>query len=331
MEPFNIAVSKFIENMKQYDYNMIHYGHESSEVDCEHFSAITNKELPPPHEGAMMKEHPAYTQLFCNRVSDRLHKVKQPGDMVLCFYGISHQAAVKEHMDLKIVEPSIGYLLECVFAPYKGFTSYSQMHYYNGLYQQMLQPSWWDAVIPNAFTVNEFEFCDDKEDYFVYLGRISQDKGIHLAIQITEKLGKKLVIAGPGSLQDLGYASIPAHVECVGYVNVEQRKELLKKASCLIAATHYIEPFGNIVVEAMLSGTPVITTDWGGFVDTVQQGVTGYRCKDFKTFLEAGNNIKNINPRACREWAESKFSDEVVHKQFDTWLQKLKHMDFYHV
>ena len=331
MEPFNIAVGKFIRNMKQYDYNIIHYGHESSKVDCEHFTAVTNQELVPPREGDLLLEDKRYSYIFSQRVNNQLHKVKKPGDMILCFYGISHQAAVAEHADLKIIEPSIGYLLECVFAPYRGFTSYSQMHYYYGYHKQMLQPSWYDEVIPNAFTVEEFDFSANKEDYFVYLGRITPDKGIDLAIQITHKIGKKLIVAGPGDLRQIGYKSIPSHVECIGYVNPDQRKQLLKNATCLIAATHYLEPFGNIVVEAMLSGTPVITTDWGGFVDTVQHGITGYRCKDFKTFVEAANNIKNISPQACRDWAVANYSDQVVHQKFDNWLQKIRRMDFYRV
>ena len=331
MEPFNIAVGKFIRNMKDYGYNIIHYGHESSQVESEHYSVITNSELPPPDDGGLLiGQNPAYAEIFGQRVSERLHKIKKPGDMVLCFYGNSHAKAVAEHQDLKILEPSIGYLLECVFAPYRAFVSYSQMHYYYGLKGQMLQPSWFDTVIPNAFTINEFEYSNNKEDYFVYLGRIQPDKGIHLAIQLTERVGKRLIVAGPGSLNSLGYKEVPKHVECVGYVDVDQRRKLLSKAQALIAATTYLEPFGNIVVEAMLSGTPVITSDWGGFADNVNQGVTGYRCKDMKEFLHAAENISNLDPANCRKWAVDNFSDEVVHKKFDTWLQRIQYLDFYH-
>ena len=119
-------------------------------------------------------------------------------------------------------------------------------------------------------------------------------------------------------------------MECVGYVDVDQRRKLLSKAQALIAATTYLEPFGNIVVEAMLSGTPVITSDWGGFADSVNQGVTGYRCKDMKEFIYAAENISNLDTANCRKWAVANFSDEVVHKKFDTWLQRIQHLDFYH-
>jgi glycosyltransferase involved in cell wall biosynthesis len=251
--------------------------------------------------------------------------------MVLCFYGAAHQAATQNHGDLHILEPSIGYYPESIFAPYRAFVSYSQMHYFYGVHKMILKPSWYDAVIPNAFTPEEFTVSDSKDDYFVYLGRIIRDKGIDLCIQMTEKIGKRLIIAGPGDIRDLGYDKIPAHVEQVGYVNPEQRKNLLSRAQALLAPTHYVEPFGNIVAEALFCGTPAITSDWGGFVDTVVPGVTGYRCKDFKSFVEAAQTVHKLDPQICRQWAEQNFSDDVVHTQFDSWLQKILINNFYHV
>jgi glycosyltransferase involved in cell wall biosynthesis len=97
-----------------------------------------------------------------------------------------------------------------------------------------------------------------------------------------------------------------------------------------MAPTHYLEPFGNIVAEAQFCGTPVITTDWGGFVDSVVPGVTGFRCKDFKSFVEAGNTVQKLDPQNCRDWAMQNFSDEVVHNKFDAWLQKIIRQDFYY-
>jgi len=331
MEPFNVAVLKFIENMRKYDhYELVHYGHESSQVNCEHVTAVTNSEMPPPDDSALFLENALAKAAFSKRVDAELTRRKKPNDMVLCFYGSSHIDATENHSDLFICEPSIGYPPNSVFAPYRAFVSYSQMHYYYGLKGQLLSPSWYDAVIPNAFTPSEFEVSSKKEDYFVYLGRVNYDKGIDLCIQVTKYLGKKLVIAGPASnLQHLGYSKVPEHVELVGYVNPEQRKMLLSKAQCLMAPTHYIEPFGNIVAEAQFCGTPVLTTDWGGFVDSVVQGVTGYRCKDFKSFVEAASVVDQLDSNLCRQWAEQNFSDDVVHKQFDDWLQKILRKSFY--
>jgi glycosyltransferase involved in cell wall biosynthesis len=332
MEPFNVAAMKFVSNMRNRGYNIIHYGHESAEVDCENEICITNNELPPPENGDLFLHKPHLIERYNERASQIIKKRKKSGDMILAFYGQANKATMDEHPDLFLLEPSIGYPPEAVFAPYRAFVSYSQMHYYYGLHRMILSPSWYDAVIPNAFTPSEFEFNDKKDDYFVYLGRVNYDKGIDLCVQVTKHIGKRLIIAGPAKdLTHLGYSQIPSHVESVGYVGPKERSELLSKAQCLMAPSHYIEPFGNIVAEAQFCGTPVLTTDWGGYVDSVVHGVTGYRCKDFKSFVECANLVSQLSPITCRTWAMQNFSDTVVHDKFDEWLQKIIRKNFYYV
>jgi glycosyltransferase involved in cell wall biosynthesis len=278
----------------------------------------------------LFAHNPSLVKVFCQRTQEQLQQRYRPGDLILCFYGLDHQAAVQGIDQATVIEPSIGYRTECVFAPYRVFTSYAQMHYFYGQNNMLLTPSWQDDVIPNAFSPDEFEYSDQKQNYCLYLGRISADKGIHLAIQLTEYTGQQLIIAGPGDLTSLGIESVPRHVVMHGYANVEQRRALLRDAKALIAPTHYVEPFGNIVVEALMSGTPVITSDWGGFVDTNVHGVTGYRCRNFSDFVSAVRNIDKISSQTCRDWAMSNFSETVVHDKFDQYFQRIAARNFYH-
>lgn len=332
MEPFNVAAMKFISNMRTRGYDMVHYGHESAEVECEHEICVTNDEFNPPEHGDLFLHRPHLIDIYNTRASDALGRRKKPGDMILAFYGQANKATMDAHQDLFLLEPSVGYAPEAVFTPFRAFVSYSQMHYYYGLHRMMLKPSWYDEVIPNAFTPEEFTYNDKKGDYFVYLGRVNFDKGIDLCIQVTKHIGKKLIIAGPtNDLRHLGYHETPSHVECVGYVGPEERSKLLGGAQCLMAPSHYIEPFGNIVAEAQFCGTPVLTSDWGGYVDSVVQGVTGYRCKDFKSFVDSASIVNQLSPLMCRQWAMQNFSDAVVHDKFDVWLQKIQRNNFYHV
>jgi glycosyltransferase involved in cell wall biosynthesis len=185
-------------------------------------------------------------------------------------------------------------------------------------------------VIPNAFTPEEFEYSENKSDYFLYLGRVTSDKGVDLAIQMTQYTGQQLIIAGPGDLAGLNYNTVPKHVTMYGYANAEQRKQLVRDARALIAPTYYIEPFGNIVVEALMSGTPVITTDWGGFTETNLQGITGYRCRSFLEFVTAVEQIDQISHQACRDHAMANYSESVVHDQFDRYFQRIASQNFYH-
>jgi glycosyltransferase involved in cell wall biosynthesis len=84
-----------------------------------------------------------------------------------------------------------------------------------------------------------------------------------------------------------------------------------------------------MVVEGFMSGTPAITTDWGGFTETVQHGFTGFRCRTFRDIVFAINNIDRIDKKACREWAVNNCSDQVVHDRFDEYFKNLEDLNFY--
>lgn len=315
IDPFAVHAFKYIKHLSQH-YHMIHYGLEGSIVDCEHIDV-------PPIKG------PLDCSDFNRVAGEEIAKRKEPGDIIACFFGVDNKAACLMNQDCKWVEPSIGYRANGVFSNYRVFTSYANMHFYYGERGMLMSPSWFDAVIPNPFTISEFEYCADKEDYFLYLGRVVEEKGITLAIQATQKLGKRLIVAGPATnLKHVGFDKIPSHVELVGYVDAEKRKELLKKAKAILGLTYYVEPFGNMVIEANLCGTPAITTDWGGFTETVLEGQTGYRARDFKSLLTAIESVDKIDPWKCREWGLN-FSDEKIHHRHHLYLQKVIRNNFY--
>lgn len=319
IDPFSIAVVKFIKNMTRLGWNCVHYGTTGSEVDCELVVCLNNIDS---------NRHTAIEKY--NRVAaEEIKKRKKAGDLIMCFHGWENRVAAEANNDLPIVEPSIGYDTKAVFAPYRVFVSYAQMHMFYGERGMLMTPSWYDAVIPNAFTPSEFEFNAKKKDYILYFGRVIENKGLHIAIQATEKTGHNLIVAGPGALSDIGYKEVPSHVKCVGLCNAEQRKILMRDAMAIIGPTYYVEPFGNMVAEGYFSGTPAITTDWGGFTETVIQGKTGFRCREMKEFVNALNNIGNIDPQDCRDWADATYSEEVVHAQFDDYFKKILAGTFY--
>lgn len=319
IDPFSIATIKFIDNMTQLGWNCIHYGTIGCEVSCE--TVICLEQIYPNRTTSV--DH------YNRKAAAEIQKRKKHGDLIMCFHGWENQIAAEANKDLPIIEPSIGYDHKAVFAPYRVFVSYAQMHMFYGQRDLLMSPSWWDTVIPNAFTPSEFEYTDMKSDYFLYFGRVIKNKGIDIAIQATEKTGQKLVVAGPGSLADLGYKSTPEHVVCTGLVGAEKRKELMKNARAIIGPTYYVEPFGNMVAEGYFCGTPAITTDWGGFTETVINNVTGFRCREFKEFVAAINNITDIDPAVCRKYAMTNYAETVVHEKFDNYFNKISTGDFY--
>lgn len=317
IDALGVAVSKFIDNIQKFGWQCIHYGVEGCEANCETvICGDPSAELTAPYN---------------IKAGEAIKQRKQPGDLLLCFYGHDNRQAAEMNSDMTIIEPNIGYDHSAVFAPYRVFTSYALMHMYYGHKGMLMNPSWFDTVIPNSFDPDEFEFNADKADYLLYFGRVIESKGVHLAIQAAEYTKKQLVIAGPGSLNQLGYDKIPNNVVCLGPCDIKHRKTLMKNACAIIGPTYYVEPFGNMVVEGYFSGTPAITTDWGGFTETVVNGITGFRCRDFAEIIHAIENVNTIDPHVCKKWAEDNYSDSVIYKKYHKYLQKITARNFYKV
>jgi glycosyltransferase involved in cell wall biosynthesis len=312
VDPFSSIIWNFVDNIQKYGYKTIHYGISGSNVLGEHVECPSGE------------QYNAFA-------GSRIKETKSQNDLILCFYGHGNKNAALMNSDLKIIEPSIGYRTNGVFAPYRVFTSYGHMHFFYGERGMLMDPSWFDEVIPNAFKVDEYTYKPKKEDYLLIFGRVIEEKGIHLAIQIANHLNQKLIIAGPGSPNLLGYATLPKNVEYVGIADREMRRKLMANAKALLAPTYYVEPFGNMVVDALMSGTPVITTDWGGFLDTNPDRRTGFRCRSFSDFIHAVENIDMVDPWECRVFAEDNFSEKVVYKKFDNYLKKVIMNNFYHI
>jgi glycosyltransferase involved in cell wall biosynthesis len=221
------------------------------------------------------------------------------------------------------VEPGIGYA-GGHWARFKIFESYAIYHAYYGINSVgTCMQDWYDVVIPNYFDTNDFEFSAEKNDYFLFLGRVYDGKGVNIAVQATEAIGAKLIIAGQNSLKEMGYTETPSHVTEIGYADIETRKRLMSRAKGAFVASLYNEPFGGVQVECLFSGTPTITTDWGSFTENNVHGVTGYRCRTFEHFTWAAKNIDKIDPQVCRDFAVNNFSLDVVAKKYEEYFQSV--------
>lgn len=304
-------VVKFCKMMKARGHHVIHYGHEDSDVECnEHVTVLTNEDFD-----RVYGHHDYKISFFKFDVNDEVYKTffknsiaaittrKEKHDFILPFWGSGVRPVCDAHQDLICVEPGIGYA-GGHWARWKVFESYAIYHAYYGLSAVgTCKQDWYDVVIPNYFDPDEFTYSAEKDDYFLFVGRIYEGKGIHIAIQITEKIGARLLVCGQGSLEEIGYKEIPDHVTYIGYVGKEQRRQLMSRAKGAFVISMYCEPFGGVQMEMLMSGTPTITTDWGAFTENNIHGVTGYRCRTFEQFCWAAKNINRISPEKCREWA----------------------------
>ena len=138
-----------------------------------------------------------------------------------------------------------------------------------------------------------------------------------------EEVGGRLIVAGAGGLtgnETRTGRPVSEYAELVGVVGPDERKRLMARAKATLAPSTFLEPFCGVQIESMLSGTPVISSDWGAFAEYNIHGVTGYRCRTFEHFTWAARNIHTIDPHACRAWAERNFSLERVADMYDEYF-----------
>lgn len=327
---FTQNIVNFCTMMSRRGHEIIHYGHRRSVVECAELVPVVEPETYDMLYGNVHDirnnqyvthgdDHPMYDLISGNTIYE-ISKRKRSGDYLLIFGGFWNKKIADAHGDMIVVEPAIGY--PGSFSNFKVYPSYACLHSF--VRDANLPVNHYHVVIPHYFDVDDFDPCQPKEDYFLFIGRLNFDKGITLAIDLTAKIGVRLKVCGQGNFQTLGYAKIPDHVDFVGYVGVEKRKELMAKAKCVLMATIYAEPFGCVVIESLLSGTPVLTHDWGGPGENNIHGVTGFKCRTFEQFEWAARNIHLINPRACREWAEKNFSFDKVGHMYEDYLESLQ-------
>lgn len=324
---FTQKVLKFCKMMTNLGHEVIHYGHELSEVQCtEHVTVVEDKWHKLTYGSRDENETYNFSNedlpyiIFYENACREIDARKKPGDFLLPFFGFGHKKVCDYHKDMIVVEPGIGYPHDH-FAPYKVFESYAMMHAYYGLEGVaycLSTPK--NVVIPNYFDDEDFEFNADKEDYFLYLGRVVLQKGITTVVDATRDAGVSLMVAGPTDSTYL--LDLPPHCHYFGFANASERKHLLKNAKALIIATKYVEPFGGVMVEALLSGTPVITPDCGAFVENNVDGLTGYRCRTYNDYVKAIRSIDSINNKICRAYGEQ-FLLEPIAKRYESYFQSI--------
>jgi glycosyltransferase involved in cell wall biosynthesis len=160
----------------------------------------------------------------------------------------------------------------------------------------------------NGVDPAEYEYGAAKGDYFLFLSNFRRDldKGLDVALALSEKMGFKLVVAGPGADDSLaesveGMCS-KARATYIGEVRNEKKAQLLAGARALLFPTKINEAFGLVMAEALISGTPVICSDRGACTELISPDV-GYVCGDLEQYERAINEVDKISPAACRDKA----------------------------
>jgi len=325
-------VFKMCKMMKALGYEVYHYGAEGSNPDCtEHIDVVSDAIQFQTYGGYDWKKEAfrhdpkdlAYRTFDENAIRE-INKRKGPKDLLLISMG-NYQKPIFDKVGMMGVEMGVGY--SGVFTDKRVFESYAWMHYIYGIMypnQGGCDGSFYDCVIPNYYDPADFEYSEKKDDYYLYVGRLIGRKGVHIAAQCCERIGAKLVIAGQGTEETVRACGVdPKKVEFIGYADAETRSRLMSKAKAIFVPTLYLEPFGGVNVEAAFCGTPAITTDFGGFTETVQHGKTGFRCHTMDDFCWAAKNVDKLDPKYIRDYAVNNYSLARVSLMYDEYFMKL--------
>lgn len=184
------------------------------------------------------------------------------------------------------------------------------------------------ATVYNGIDLSNITFREAPGDKLVHYGRIHNDKGTHLAIEVAKKCGIDLVIAG--IIQDHNYFDtlVKPHlnnssIQYIGPVNPTQRDALLKEAYAVIHLNLIPERFGLVMAESMAAGVPVIAMDLGSCREVIADKRTGYLVNDVEQAVEALGKIDRINRKKCRERVEQNFTIDCMVSNYEKVYEEI--------
>jgi len=178
------------------------------------------------------------------------------------------------------------------------------------------------AVVHHGLDLQDYPVGTGSGGYLLFVGRMSEDKGPHRAIEIARRAGYRLVIAA--KLRDAHEHAfftsrirpqLGRGVEFVGEVGGAERHHLMGEAVALLNPISWPEPFGLTVIEAGACGTPVVSFDAGACRETVRHGRSGWLVQDVRSAVQAIQRVDEVQRSGCRGWVEERFSSQrMVHR-----------------
>jgi len=178
------------------------------------------------------------------------------------------------------------------------------------------------CIIHNAVDTDFFTFSPSPSEpaYAVFLGRLTKNKGVHLAIDVARRAGIHLKIAGNVSTREergLEYfeqtvrPELGRDCEWVGEVDDMQKRELLHGACALLFPIKWAEPFGIVMAESLACGTPVVALRRASVPEVIRHGVNGFICENVDEMVTALRDIRSLSRARCREDAVERFGAKI--------------------
>lgn len=174
--------------------------------------------------------------------------------------------------------------------------------------------------------VDQWPYSLEKGDELIHIAKIARYKAQHLAILAAQRSGRKLLLAG--NVEDRLYynavvrplVALSRRVRYAG--EIDGTAAHLQRAAALVQTPRWFDAFPFVVLEALASATPVIALASGGLPEQVCHGETGFLCNSVGELAEAYRRLPEIDPRACRDYAETHFSSRRMAEEYVSLYEK---------
>lgn len=327
---YTTKVRRFCQMMAG-DFDIVLYAGEENEAPCRELVPLATREwqsslgFDGPDDYLAVDWDPVgplfghWNARLAAAIGERLH----PGDLVLLITGTPHVPLRYALPSATFVEFGVGY--EGVAFDHLVFESNAWRCAVDGWRHgaNRADPDPRHVVIPNYFDPEDFPLVTEPGDYALYLGRLTARKGWRIAQAAAEEAGVRFVCAGQGDETFDGYG------EYLGPVSGKEAAELLGHARVVLCPTRYLEPFCGVHIEAMLCGTPVATSDWGVFPETVTP-YTGTRCRlgsDWPAAIAGLWDVDAERRRGIAASARRRYSLDAVRPRYLSYLSTIMEED----
>lgn len=335
---FTGKVLRFAPMMISRGFEVYHYGIETSEPNAtKHIDILTKNEWEELREESMKflnneltieeiqnklqdeknfigelanSSTPLYKKFNEKLIIALKENYRSTSTDIICFpFGKAHEDAI-QGLNAVVVESGIGYLNS--YKNYRIFESYAKLHQTLTKETKNCQHYWF--VVPNYYNIIEWPLNLNPDKKTIgFFGRICDIKGLNIISAIAKKfLHINFIICGQGNPDH--YLNNNSNIIYKSPIHGKERGTFLNNLTALLAPSLYLEPFCGVNVESQLCGTPVITNDFGAFVETIEPFKTGMFCHTLADFCHA-----------VQMALDGKFDREYIH------LRAVKKYDMYNV
>jgi glycosyltransferase involved in cell wall biosynthesis len=318
-----LFVAHLAEGLRNFGVDVVVYTNGDSTVQTDRRWLYEHSQWPIKNaESAWLKEldHTAWGVADSLRECDLIH--------VQSAQALAFSRFIKQPVVLTLHGPHDEHLS-------RYYSHYPNVHYVAISHAQARQ-----ECMPRLRTIHHgidtelYRFVENKQKYLSFIGRIAPIKGTHIAIDVAQRTGIPLKIAGevqPAYREYFENKIRPKidgkSVEYIGPADLQAKNELLGNSMAMLFPIQWNEPFGLVMVEAMACGTPVIAMPGGSVPEIVREGVSGHICRSVR---EMANRIKNLSltPATVRQYVTDNFSiDKMVQNYIGLYKETLLNLN----